>query len=670
MIEPEKEIEQLREEVRFHLHRYHVLDDPEIPDVEFDSLFDRLVKLETENPGLVVPDSPTQRVGAEPSTAFEEVVHSVPMLSLDKCVSGDEIQAWRDRCLRILGEDIPGYVCEPKIDGVAVSLRYEDGVLVRAATRGNGEIGEDITNNVRTIDQVPLRLLGDDVPRSIEIRGEIYMPLAEFHEYNSRALTSGERPVVNPRNGAAGSLRQLDPRVTTNRPLAIFCYAMGSCSDDFRPRAHADVLTAFRRWGCCVNERTEVVGDFESCMAYIDQLVQERSSLSYEIDGVVLKVNDFSIQERLGALTRKPRWAIAFKYPAEEVSTVITGVEFQVGRTGAITPVAKLEPVFVGGVTVSNATLHNMDEVARLGIRLGDTVIVHRAGDVIPQVVSVVESRRPSDARRVSIPRKCPECRTPLEKIADEVIVRCPAGMTCVAQRKESIKHFASRSGMDIEGLGEKLIEQLVDQDLVKNPAELYRLSGEELMALERMGAKSADNLVKSIGESCDTTLARFIYALGIREVGEATAIALAERFGDLGPLMEATIDQLYEVEDVGPIVAGNVLDFFEDREKKEIVLALVAAGVRWPVDETQVDLPCSGENWVLTGTLQSMSRGEARTRLRGLGAKVAGSVSPTTTCVVAGSGAGAKRARAEALNISILGEADFLAFLSKHQSA
>tara|TARA_B100001146_G_scaffold215299_1_gene217470 strand:- start:1107 stop:3119 length:2013 start_codon:yes stop_codon:yes gene_type:complete len=670
MMEPRKEIEQLREQVRFHLHRYHVLDDPEIPDIEFDALFDRLVQLEHANPDLVVSDSPTQRVGAEPSTVFDEVVHSAPMLSLDKCVSGDEIQAWQDRCARILGEDVSSYVCEPKIDGVAVSLLYEDGVLVRGATRGNGEIGEDITNNVRTIDQIPLRLLGDDVPRSIEIRGEIYMPLAGFQAYNARAVKNGEKPFVNPRNGAAGSLRQLDPRVTAHRPLSIFCYAMGRCSVDFRPRTHAEVLAAIRNWGCCVNEHVEVVEGFKACITYIERVVQDRGSLGYEIDGVVLKANDFAVQERLGSVTRKPRWAIAFKYPAEEVSTVITAVEFQVGRTGAITPVAKLEPVFVGGVTVSNATLHNMDEVSRLDIRLGDTVIVHRAGDVIPQVVSVVESRRPPGARRVPIPRKCPECGTALEKIADEVVVRCPAGMTCVAQRKEAIQHFASRSAMDIEGLGEKLIDQLVDQNLVKNTADLYRLRGEDLVALDRMGAKSAENLLRSLSESCDTTLAHFIYALGIREVGEATAIALAERFGDLEPLMEATLDLLYEVEDVGPTVAGNVLSFFEDRENREIVSALVAAGVHWPIVEGRVSRPCFGETWVLTGTLQSMSRDEARTRLRNLGAKVAGSVSPNTTRVVAGDDAGAKLARAEVLEIPVLSETDFLTFLGSHESA
>ena len=670
MMDPEKEIEQLRERVRFHLHRYHVLDDPEIADVEFDLLFDRLVELEDENPDLVVPDSPTQRVGAEPSTAFDQVVHAIPMLSLDKCVSGDEIRAWQDRCVRILGEDILSYVCEPKIDGVAVSLLYENGVLVRAATRGNGEIGEDITNNVRTIDQVPLRLLGVDVPRSIEIRGEIYMPIAGFNAYNARAMKSGEKTIVNPRNGAAGSLRQLDPSVTAERPLAVFCYAMGSCSDDFRPSTHLDVLGAFRKWGCCVNPRVEGVEGIEACVLYTERLAQDRAWLGYEIDGVVLKANDFSTQERLGSVTRKPRWAMAFKYPAEEVTTVITGVEFQVGRTGAITPVAKLEPVFVGGVTVANATLHNMDEIARLGIRVGDVVIVHRAGDVIPQVVGVVESRRPAGARRVSIPDECPACGTVLERIGDEVVVRCPGGMTCVAQRKEAIKHFASRSGMDIEGLGDKLIDQLVDQKLVKTPADLYQLRGEDLTQLDRMGAKSSENLLGSIRKSCNTTLARFIHALGIREVGEATAIGLAERFGDLEPLMVASLEELTEVEDVGPTVAGNLRSFFDNRDNNEIVLALVAAGVNWPVTEGRVNLPCAGETWVLTGTLQSMSRGDARTRLRNLGAKVTGSVSPNTTRVVAGPGAGAKLARAEDLEVPVVNETDFLAFLRNHEGA
>ena len=668
MMTPKEEIKQLREKVRFHLHRYHVLDDPEIPDIEFDVLFDRLVELEKTHPDLVVSDSPTQRVGAEPLTQFDEVVHSAQMLSLDKCASDAEIQAWQVRCERILGAEIPHYVCEPKIDGVAVSLLYEDGVLIRAATRGNGEIGEDITNNVRTIDQVPLRLLHEDVPRSIEIRGEIYMPLVGFHEYNALAMKAGEKPVVNPRNGAAGSLRQLDPRVTADRPLAIFCYAMGSCSEEFQPRMHSDVLEAFRNWGCCVNDRIEVVEDIGACMEYIQRLAQDRASLGYEIDGVVIKANDFGVQQRLGSVTRRPRWAMAFKYPAEEVTTVITDVEFQVGRTGAITPVAKLEPVFVGGVTVSNATLHNMDEVTRLGIRRGDTVIVHRAGDVIPQVVSVVESRRTPGARRISIPKICPACGTALEKIADEVVVRCPAGMNCVAQRKEAIQHFASRSGIDIEGLGEKLIDQLVNQNLVKNPADLYGLQGEELAALDRMGEKSAENLLQSIRESRDTTLVRFIYALGIREVGEATAIALAECFGDLEALMEASLDELHEIEDVGPIVAANIKNFFEDLDNRVIVSALVEAGVRWPVATAQVSRPCGGETWVLTGTLQAMSRAEARSRLRNLGAKVAGSVSSKTTRVVAGLDAGAKLARAEVLEVPVLNETDFLVFLSNHE--
>ena len=668
MMEPKKEIKELREKLRFHLHRYHVLDDPEIPDVEFDLMFDRLVELEHTHPHLVASDSPTQRVGAEPLTQFDEVVHSVPMLSLDKCATDAEIQAWRDRCERILDGEIPHYVCEPKIDGVAVSLLYEDGVLMRAATRGNGEIGEDITNNVRTIDQVPLRLLHEDVPRSIEIRGEIYMPLVGFHEYNALAMKTGEKPVVNPRNGAAGSLRQLDARVTADRPLAIFCYAMGSCSSEFRPRTHSQVLEAFRQWGCCVNERIEVVEDIGACSEYIERLAEDRASLGYEIDGVVIKADDFGVQQRLGSVTRRPRWAMAFKYPAEEVTTVITDVEFQVGRTGAITPVAKLEPVFVGGATVSNATLHNMDEVKRLGIRRGDTVIVHRAGDVIPQVVSVVESRRMPGARRISIPRICPACGTTLDKIGDEVVVRCPAGMNCVAQRKEVIQHFASRAGMDIEGLGEKLIDQLVDQDLVDNPADLYGLQTAELARLDRMGEKSAENLVQSIRESRDTTLVRFIYALGIREVGEATAIALAEYFGGLEPLMEASLDELHEIEDVGPIVAANIRNFFEDSGNRVIVSALVQAGVHWPVAAERVSRPCVGETWVLTGTLQAMSRAEARTRLRNLGAKVAGSVSSNTTRVVAGLGAGAKLARAEALEVPVLSEADFRVFLSNHE--
>ena len=663
-----KQIEQLRSQVRHHLHRYHVLDDPEISDGEFDVLFDRLVALEQAHPQYLDPDSPTQRVGAQPSSQFGEVAHLVAMLSLDKCTTIDELTDWVARCERFLGDSIAQFGCEPKIDGVAVSLLYEGGRLVRGATRGDGERGEDITANVRTIESIPLRLEGD-VPETLEVRGEIYMPLDGFHAYNERARTTGEKPVINPRNGAAGSLRQLDPKVTAARPLSMFCYSMGTSSDEFQPTRHSDVLEAFGAWGCRVNERFRVLSSVAEIEDYVQALLTEREQLGYEIDGVVIKVNDFSLQRRLGNVTRKPRWAIAYKYPAEEATTVLQDVEFQVGRTGAITPVAKLDPVFVGGVTVSNATLHNMDEIERLDLRIGDTVMVRRAGDVIPQVVKVVESKRPPNARAVGLPTQCPVCATTIERPEDEVVARCPAGLECPAQRKEGIRHFASRLAMDIEGLGDKLVDQLVELGLVATPADLYALDQSQIESLDRMGPKSAENLVAALGTSKDTTFARFIYALGIREVGETTAATLAMRFGTLQPLMDADLETLQEVDDVGPIVAGKVRRFFDDPANREMAQALVSAGLQWEVAERRVDTPCTGETWVITGTLEAMGRNEAKARLVELGAKVAGSVSKKTSRVVAGPGAGSKLTKAQELEIPILDESGFLAFLDDHDA-
>jgi len=675
-----REIEALRKEIDHHLHRYFVLDDPEISDREYDALFDRLVDLETAHPDFVTGDSPTQRVGAAPSSRFAEIRHEIPMLSLDKCTSIDELKAWEERCRRLVDEDDDfDYFCEPKIDGVAVSLLYRDGALVRAATRGDGETGEDITANVRTIRAIPLRLKGPDVPALVEVRGEVYMPIAAFLEFNERAAAAGERTIVNPRNGAAGSLRQLDPAATAARPLSMFCYSIAEETSvasttslgGWRPRRHSEVIEALRSWGLRINPKGSRQTDLAGCAAYVESLENDRDGLDYAIDGAVIKVDDFSLRDKLGQVTRKPRWAMAYKYPAEEASTVVEDVDFQVGRTGAITPVAKLKPVFVGGVTVSNATLHNMDEVVRLDLRIGDTVLVHRAGDVIPQVMKVVESKRPTDARAVRMPTSCPVCGSAIERSEDEVVARCTGGLKCRAQQKERLRHFASRHALDIEGLGDKLVEALLEQGLVDDPTGLYRLTEEQVAGLERMGQKSAENVLAALRASKATTFARFIYALGIREVGETTAGSVAGRFKTLDALCSASLESLQEVEDVGPVVAARIVEFFADPGNRELARELHEdIGITWDVADEEAgvdDLPLKGETWVLTGTLEAMSRNDAKAVLVGLGAKVASSVSKNTTVVVAGPGAGSKRTKAEELNIEIVDEEAFLERLRGH---
>ena len=667
---PEAELAALRERVDYHLHRYHALDDPEISDRDYDQLFDRLVAIEAAHPALVTPDSPTQRVGAAPASQFAEVRHATPMLSLDKCASVAELQAWEERCRRLLDDgDELRYFCEPKMDGVAVSLLYRDGLLVRGATRGNGEAGEDITANVRTIRAIPTRLAGNP-PATLEVRGEVYMPIEGFLAFNERARQTGERPIVNPRNGAAGSLRQLDPKVTDARPLAMFCYSVGG-EGDWQPRRHSEVLECFQAWRLPVNPRGRLLADLAACCGYIEALLEERDDLGYAIDGAVVKVDDFAVRDKLGQVTRKPRWAIAYKYSAEEASTLLRDVEFQVGRTGAITPVAKLEPVFVGGVTVSNATLHNMDEIARLDLRIGDTVLIHRAGDVIPQVMRVLEAERPPDAAAVQMPADCPICASPIVRPEGEVVARCSGGIRCGAQQRERLRHFASRLALDIEGLGDKLVDQLVSQALVKDPTDLYALTQEQLEGLERMGAKSAENLLAALEASKETTFARFIYALGIREVGETTAAALAAHHRTLQALMAADVDSLQLVEDVGPIVAAHVVDFFADDANRQMATTLhERIGVRWELPEgAEADAgppPLAGQTWVLTGTLSAMPRTDAKARLQALGAKVAGTVSKNTAQVVAGPGAGSKLERARALSIPIMDEDEFVAFLQR----
>ena len=661
----------LRDQLDHHNHCYHVLDAPEIADAEYDALFDELIALEDAHPQRITPDSPSQRVGAAPLAEFAPVTHEVAMLSLEKTATPEELSDWANRCRTRLGDEPLAFCCEPKIDGVAVALVYADGRLALAATRGDGQTGEDITANVRTIPAVPLRLRGEGIPPRFEVRGEIYMAKADFAAFNERARKHGERTLVNPRNGAAGSLRQLDPKLTASRPLTMFCYSLGWVEGDWRPQTQSEALQRLAAWGLRTNPEAALVADLEACRAYIDDIARRRESLAYDIDGVVVKVNALDQQQRLGAVTRKPRWAVAYKYPAEEATTQVLGVEFQVGRTGAITPVAKLAPVFVGGVTVSNATLHNMDEVARLDLRIGDRVMVRRAGDVIPQVASVIVEQRPEAAPAIELPAACPACGSPVARPEGEAVARCGAAPTlCPAQRKEGLRHFASRLAMDIEGLGEKLIDQFVENGLVRAPADLYRLQARKLSELPRMGEKSAQNLIDALEASKSTTLARFIYALGIREVGEATAQSLANHFGGLDALRAATPEVLEVVPDVGPIVAEKIAAYFGNPDNAQAVDELVEAGVAWPAIEAVADsLPLAGQTWVLTGTLEQMSRNEAKEKLTGLGAKVAGSVSGKTAQLVAGPGAGSKLAKAEQLEVPVMDESQFMDFLGAHDA-
>jgi DNA ligase (NAD+) len=661
-----KEVESLRDQIRHHNYRYHVLDDPEIPDAEYDRLVRALQALEAEHPDLVTPDSPTQRVGDQPIAAFGTVEHRLPMLSLDNAFSEDELRDFNRRVLDRLdidGGDSLDYAAEPKLDGAAVSLLYVDGVLERAATRGDGTRGEDITHNIRTIDSVPLRLIGQGYPGTMEVRGEVFMPKAGFEAYNEKARAAGEKTFVNPRNAAAGSLRQLDPKLTAERPLDIYVYSVGIVEDGNLPDNHSDVLDQLQNWGLKSCPERRLVKGVEGCLAFYADVGARRESLSYEIDGVVYKVNSFALQRELGFVSRAPRWAIAHKFPAQEEMTVVNGVGFQVGRTGAITPVARLEPVFVGGVTVSNATLHNIDELNRKDVRVGDTVIVRRAGDVIPEVVSVIESRRPKGTRKVQLPKKCPVCGSKVAREEGEAVARCTGGLFCPAQRAESLKHFVSRRAMDVDGLGAKLIEQLVANDRINSPADLYGLELDELAAMERMGEKSAQNLVNAIEKSKETTLARFLFALGIREVGEATAASLADHFGSFAGIMEATDEQLLEVPDVGPVVAHRIRAFLDEEHNLDVIRRLQESGVQWDESEpvkAATDGPLSGQTFVLTGTLSDMTRDEAKALIQGQGGKVTGSVSKKTSYVVFGEKAGSKLTKARDLGVETLDETAF----------
>lgn len=670
-IEIVREAEALRERLDNWNYQYYVLDAPTVPDAEYDRCMQRLRQLEAEHPELQAPDSPTQRVGAEPLDKFRQVSHEMPMLSLDNAFDEQDMLGFNRRLLDRLGagHEPLEFACEPKLDGIAVSLLYRDGLLVRGATRGDGSTGEDITHNVRTVASIPLRLRGSGYPAVLEVRGEIYLPRAGFEALNEAARQRGEKTFVNPRNAAAGSLRQLDARITAQRPLQMCCYGVGQVRDGELPGAHSQVLECLQRWGLRINALSRVVRGIEECDDYYRELAERRADLPYDIDGIVFKVNDLALQQRLGFVSRAPRWAIARKFPAQEEMTRLLDVEFQVGRTGAITPVARLEPVFVGGVTVSNATLHNADEIARLGLRLGDTVVVRRAGDVIPQIVSVVLEQRPSEAAAIAFPETCPVCGSAVERAEDEAVLRCMGGLVCAAQQKAAIRHFASRRAMDIEGFGDKLVNQLVDEGLVDNVAGLYQLRREQLLGLERMGEKSADNLLQALEGSKHTSLPRFIFALGIREVGEATALAVARHFGSWEALAQASEEQLLQVNDVGPVVADHLVQFFDSPASMAVVEQLRAAGVSWPdLAAAADDLPLAGQTWVVTGKLEALGRDEARARLQALGAKVAGSVSAKTTRVVAGPGAGSKLGKATELGVEVLDEQAFLAMLAAHE--
>ena len=658
--------EELRSSIDSHNYRYYVLDDPEVPDAEYDRLMRELQALEEEHPGLVAPESPTQRVGAQPATTFGQVVHETPMLSLDNAFTEEELADFDRRVRQRLEEPgVVDYAAEPKLDGAAVSVLYENGSLVRGATRGDGTTGEDITHNVRTIKSVPLRLHGSDFPRLLEVRGEVYMPKDGFDAMNKRALAQGEKTFVNPRNAAAGSLRQLDPKLTAQRPLEVFFYGIGIVRGFDIPARHSETLEALKQFGLRVSPLLQVVAGPEGCLAYYEQMGEQREKLPYEIDGVVFKVDRLDYQETLGFVSRAPRWAIAHKFPAQEELTAVRDVEFQVGRTGALTPVARLEPVFVGGVTVSNATLHNMDELQRKDVRIGDTVIVRRAGDVIPEVVKVVETRRPKNARPVALPQKCPICSSDVLRLEDEAVARCTGGLYCPAQRKEAIKHFASRRAFDIEGLGSKLIDQLVEEGMVETPADLYRLTEEQLSSLERMGQKSAKNLLDALERSKETSLPRFLYALGIREVGEATAQGLAHHFGTLEKLAAANAEALQEARDVGPVVAEYVQSFFEQKHNREVIDALCEQGVQWSeVKKKESGQQLAGMTFVLTGTLQEYTREEAKAKIQDLGGRVTGSVSKKTDFLVYGEDSGSKLEKARALGVKTLTEADLLDYI------
>ncbi|NMP15622.1 NAD-dependent DNA ligase LigA [Thalassotalea sp. Y01] len=665
-----EKMQQIIAELNEYNYQYYVLDQPSVPDAHYDRLMRELQALEKDHPELVQLDSPSQKVGGAPLKSFSQVTHQLPMLSLDNVFSDDEWQAFVKRISERLNTSQFAIAAEPKLDGLAVSLRYEQGLLVQAATRGDGSTGENITENVRTIHAIPLKLRGSNFPDVLEVRGEVFMPKQSFEMLNERAIKQGEKAFANPRNAAAGSLRQLDSRITAKRNLSFYAYSLGYVSDEsWLADSHFQRLMQVKELGLPMCPESKLLSDASQCQAFYQDILTRREQLSYEIDGVVLKVDDIAMQQTLGFVARAPRWATAYKFPAQEEMTQLLDVEFQVGRTGAITPVARLQPVFVGGVTVSNATLHNQDEIERLALKINDTVIIRRAGDVIPQVVSVVMAKRDDKAKDIIFPQTCPVCDSAVDKQVGEAVLRCTGGLFCEAQRKEAIKHFASRKAMDIDGLGDKLVEQLVDERLIHTPADLFALNETVLSTLERMGSKSAQNLVSSLSNSKQTTLAKFIYSLGIREVGETTASNLAQHFLTLTALREASIDLLLEVSDVGNVVANNIVQFFAQPHNNEVIDALLTAGIHWPDIEVKADdeLPLKDQTYVLTGTLSQMGRSEAKAKLQSLGAKVSGSVSAKTHYLVAGEKAGSKLTKATDLGVDILTEDEMLALFSHH---
>lgn len=667
----EQKLTELRTTLRHHEYLYHVMDTPEIPDAEYDRLMRELRELEAQHPELITPDSPTQRVGAAPLASFSQIRHEVPMLSLDNVFDEESFLAFNKRVQdRLKNSDDLTYCCELKLDGLAVSILYENGLLVQAATRGDGTTGEDITSNVRTIRAIPLKLRGDNIPQRLEVRGEVFLPQAGFEKINEEARRTGGKVFANPRNAAAGSLRQLDPRITAKRPLTFFCYGVGVLEGGELPASHSARLQQFKFWGLPVSERVKLCHTPEEVLTYYRKVEEDRPNLGFDIDGVVIKVDSLALQEQLGFVARAPRWAVAFKFPAQEQMTFVRDVEFQVGRTGAITPVARLEPVHVAGVLVSNATLHNADEIERLGLRIGDKVVIRRAGDVIPQVVNVVLSERPEETQEIVFPTHCPVCHSDVERVEGEVVTRCTGGLICGAQRKESLKHFVSRRALDVDGMGDKIIDQLVEKEYVHTPADLFQLTPGKLTGLDRMGPKSAQNIVDALEKSKETTFARFLYALGIREVGEATAAGLAAHFGTIEALEQASIDDLQKVPGVGIVVATHVRNFFAEESNREVIAQLRKEGVRWPapvvVNAEEIDSPFAGKTIVLTGSLSQLSRDDAKAQLVALGAKVAGSVSKKTDLVIAGEAAGSKLAKAQELGIAVIDEDEMLRLLGE----
>ncbi|VXB89621.1 DNA ligase, NAD(+)-dependent [Burkholderia sp. 8Y] len=656
---PEERAAWLRTELERANYAYYVLDQPDLPDAEYDTLFKELERIEAAHPELVTPDSPTQRVGGQAAEGFAPVVHDVPMLSLNNGFADEDIAAFDKRVSDALGHAPVQYACELKFDGLAISLRYDDGRFVQASTRGDGATGEDVTANVRTIRSIPLTLKGAHVPKRLDVRGEVLMFKRDFERLNARQRDAGQREFANPRNAAAGSLRQLDPKMTAQRPLSFFAYGIGVLEGADMPDTHAALLDWYRDMGLPVNAERGVVEGAEGLLGFFRKTGEKREKLPYDIDGVVYKVNRREEQDKLGFVSRAPRFALAHKFPAQEALTQLLAIDVQVGRTGAITPVARLAPVFVGGATVTNATLHNEDEVRRKDIRIGDTVTVRRAGDVIPEVVGAILERRPPDAREFVMPTQCPVCGSKIERLPDEAVARCTGGLFCPAQRKQALWHFAQRRALDIDGLGEKIIDQLVEQNLVRTPADLFNLGFSTLAALDRFADKSAQNLLDSLEKARHTTLPRFIYALGIRHVGESTAKDLAKHFGSLDPIMAASVEELLEVNDVGPVVAEAIHNFFSEAHNQHVIEQL-RVKVSWPEGPPAPKAPqgaLAGKTVVLTGTLPTLSREEAKEMLEAAGAKVAGSVSKKTDYVVAGAEAGSKLAKAEELGVPVVDE-------------